>query len=53
MDKVSGDIDKMMQACIAAQENAGKLIENVISQALTKSTRYYALHNPAMDSRTF
>ena len=29
MDKVSDDI-KFMQACTAAQENTGKLIENVI-----------------------
>ena len=35
-DKVSDDITKTTQACIAAQENTGKLIENVISQALMK-----------------
>ena len=36
MDKVSSDITKIMWACTTAQENTGKLIENVISQALTK-----------------
>ena len=36
MDKVSGDITKIMQACTIAEENTGKLIENAISQALTK-----------------
>ena len=30
MDKVSGDINKIMQTCTAAQENAGKLIEYAI-----------------------
>ena len=34
--KVSCDITKITQACTAAQENTGKLIENAISQALTK-----------------
>ena len=34
--EVSGDITKITQACTAAQENAGKLIGNTISQALTK-----------------
>ena len=36
MDKVSGDITKITQACTTGQENTGKLIENVISQALAK-----------------
>ena len=30
MDKVSGDIAKITQACLVAK-NAGKLIDNVIS----------------------
>ena len=34
--KVSSDITKIMQACTAAQENTGKLIENAISEALMK-----------------
>ena len=33
---VTSDITKITQACITAQETTGKLIENVISQALTK-----------------
>ena len=37
MDKVSGDITKITQACTTVQENTGKLIEKAISQALTKS----------------
>ena len=36
MAKVSGDITKIMQTHTAAQENTGKLVENAISQALTK-----------------
>ena len=36
MDKVSGDINKITQVCIMAQENTDKLIENAILQALTK-----------------
>ena len=36
MGKVSGDISKTTEACTATQENTGKLLENVISQALTK-----------------
>ena len=36
MDKVSGDLNKVTQACNAVQENVGKLIENAISQALAK-----------------
>ena len=34
---MSGDITKITQAYTAAQENMGKLIENTISQALTKA----------------
>ena len=34
--KMSTDINKITQAYTAAQENTGKLIENVILQALTK-----------------
>ena len=34
MDEVFGHTNKIMQACIAAQENTGKLIEYTISQAL-------------------
>ena len=33
---VSSDITKITQVCTAAQENSGKLIENILSQALTK-----------------
>ena len=36
MDKVSSDITKIKQTCTTAQENTGKLIENAMSQALTK-----------------
>ena len=36
MDKESSDIIKITHSCTSAQENAGKLIENAISQALTK-----------------
>ena len=36
MDKVSGDITKITQACIAVQESTGKIMKNAISQALTK-----------------
>ena len=36
MAKASGDITEIMHAHTAAQENTGKLIENAISQALTK-----------------
>ena len=31
-DKVSSDITKITQACTTAQENTGKLIENMISE---------------------
>ena len=48
---VSGDITKIMQAYTAAQENTGKLIENAISQALTKPLDV-TLPNPTIDSRT-
>ena len=40
-----------MQAYTKAQENIGKLIENVISQALTKS-QDSTPPNPALDSRS-
>ena len=33
---MSGDLNKITSACTAAQENTGKLIENVISQALAR-----------------
>ena len=36
MDQVYDDITKITQACTTAQENNGKLIENIISQPLTK-----------------
>ena len=32
MDKVSGDITKIMQTCTIAQENTSKLIKNAISE---------------------
>ena len=37
INKVSGDITKVTQAYNTVQENTGKLIENEISQALTKA----------------
>ena len=40
-NKVSGDITKTMQAYNTAQENTGKLLENAISQLLTKSAKYH------------
>ena len=52
MDKVSGDINKITQACITAQEDTGKLIENTISQALTEP-QDVTPHNTTIDSRTF
>ena len=36
MDKVSGDLNKITQACMAAPENTSNLIENSISQALAR-----------------
>ena len=51
-DKESGDITKIMQACTVAQENTGKLIENAISQTLTKS-QGVTPPNPTTDSRAF
>ena len=36
-EKVSGDISKITQPYTIAQANTGKLIENVILQALSKS----------------
>ena len=52
MDKVSTEITKIMQACNTAQENTGKLIENAISQALTKPQNIMP-PDPTIDSRTF
>ena len=52
MDKVSGDITKITQAWTAAQENTGKLIENIISQALTKP-KDVTPPNPTIDSKMF
>ena len=51
MDNVSGDITKITQACTAAQENTSKLIENAISQALTKPQDITS-PNPTIDSRS-
>ena len=51
-EKVSGDITKIMQACMGAQETTGQLIENAISQALPKLQDVMS-PNPATDSRTF
>ena len=48
--KVSGDITKITQACTAAQENTGKLIENAISQTLTKPQDITP--NPTINSRS-
>ena len=52
MEKVCGDIIEIMQACIVAQENAGKLIENAISHALTKPQDVMPL-NLTINPRTF
>ena len=52
MYKELGDIIKITQACTAVQENTGKLIENAISQALTKPQDVTPC-NPIIDSRTF
>ena len=49
---MSGDISKIMQACITTVKNTGKLIENAILQALTKP-QDIMLPNPAIDSRMF
>ena len=51
MDKVSNDITKS-QTYTAAQENTGKLIENMISQALIKP-QDVTPPNPTIDLRTF
>ena len=51
-DEVSGDINKITQACMAAQENTGKLIENAISQALSKPQDIMPPY-PAIDFRKF
>ena len=48
---MSGDITKITQACIAAQENTGKLTENVISEALTKP-QDITPPNQTVDSRS-
>ena len=50
-DKVSSDINKITQACKAAQENIGKLTENTFSQALTKPQDILS-SDLAIDSRT-
>ena len=51
MDKVSCDITKNIQAYTTAQENTGKLLENMISQALTKS-QDSTPPNPTLNSRS-
>ena len=51
MDKVSSDITNITQACTTAQENTGKLIEYVISQALTKP-QDITPPNPTLASRS-
>ena len=52
MDTGSGDITNITQACTAAQENTGKLIENAISKALTKS-QDVTTPDPTEESRIF
>ena len=37
IDKVSGDLNKITWACTTAWENTGKLMENAISQILTRT----------------
>ena len=49
-NKVSGDITKITQAYNTAQENTGKLIENAISQALTKA-QYTTSSSTSVDAR--
>ena len=50
MDKVSGNITKITQACATVQANTSKLIENAILQALTKP-QDITPPNPTIDSR--
>ena len=50
INKASGDITKIIQACTTAQKNTGKLIENAISQALIKP-QDITPPNPILDSR--
>ena len=52
MDKLSGDVNKIIQMHTVAQENTGKLIENVIWQALTKQQNITPPY-PTRDSRAF
>ena len=49
--KVSNDITKITQACTTALEKMGKLIENLISEALTKPQDITPT-NPILDSRS-
>ena len=51
-NKMSSDINKSTQACTVAQENTGKLIENAISQALTRP-QDVTPPIPTIDSRMF
>ena len=51
MGKVAGDIMKISQTCTTAQENIGKLIENIISQALSKP-QDSTPPNPTLDSKS-
>ena len=51
MHKVSDDITKITQAYTTAQENTGKLIENVISWALIKP-QDITPPNPTLDFRS-
>ena len=52
MDKVSGDINKITHVFTTVQENAGKLIENAISQSLTKPQDIIPT-NTSRDTRNF
>ena len=49
--EVSDDITKIIQAYTTAQENTGKLIENGVSQVLTKQ-QDITPPNPTVDSRS-
>ena len=51
-NKVSGNITKITQEYDTAQENTGKLIENAISQALTKTQSTTTL-STSIDIRNF
>ena len=51
-NKVSSDITKIIQAYNTSQDKTGKLIENAISQALTKAQNITTPANP-MDTRNF